>query len=1130
MKKLLLLFFLIIGITVNAQIGSDAPWMESLENERITSPTLEQVSSSFDTYWEHRDKDKKGSGYKPYKRWENFWSTQLDENGHLMTREAIWQAWEQKQAMRQNTTQRSATLATSNWTSIGPYAHDNSSSWSPGQGRVNYVTVDPNDSNTYYVGAPAGGIWKSTDAGASWTPLSDNLPQIGVSGIAVDPNNSSIIYIATGDDDSWDSYSLGVLKSTDGGTTWNTTGLSFSNSSTRSNDIFINSNDSNMLWVATNNGVYKTTDAGATWTNKLSGNVKDLKVKPNDYSTLYAVKNNAFYKSTDFGETFTAVTTAGMPASTRRMAIAVTPANANVVYLLNAYNNGTQSYAFEGVYKSTDSGANFAKTLQTTDIFDGSGQAYYDMAITVSNTNENTLFVGVLNIWKSTNGGDAFAAINDWSTPSGAAYTHADIHFLRYYNGVLFAGTDGGVYRSTDDGASFTDLTVNGLAIGQFYRVSVSKNSSNNVVGGLQDNGGFGYSGNSWYNYHGADGMDCAVDPTNDNTYYGFTQNGGGLQVSHNAGVTGSNLASKPTGATGNWITPLVVNNQGTVYAGYDKLYKLDGTTFVATSGADFGGNIKNIEIDPQNSLTIFVSNGTSIYKSTNGGVTFTNLHSFSAIISSIEVNNMNSNIIYVSTNGASGKIHKSTDGGTTWTDITYNLPNDSKNVIRHQNHHSDNPLYVGTSLGVFYMDDLSGNTWQVFDTNLPNVSVRDLEINIYDHKITAATYGRGVWQSPISSQVPTDEIEALQVSEPVNVISCNNAIAPVIKVKNAGTNSISQIDISYSYDNGAVQNYQWNGTLTSSSTIDITIPSTTLTVAPHTLKTVVTIANDAYPDNNTVTSSFIVNDSSSPDYLFTFEDAAIDTLVTEGTAWEIETPASTSLNSVSSGTKAYCIGPNANYPANTTAYLYSRCYDLTTITTPVLTFQMAFRIELDWDVLYMQYSLDGANWQLLGTAADPNWYNSTSSTHALTIGNQWTGLADTMQAYSYDLAAFTNETSIQFRFFFGSDGAVEEEGVVIDDFVINGTMLSVGNTLENSLFIHPNPSNGVFKISWNNGLTAIKSMQIYTISGKLIKTINQDFSGLNNYELDLNNLSKGLYLLKIQSDKTQVTKKLILK
>jgi hypothetical protein len=1128
MKKSLLLLFLIIGLTINAQIGSDAPWMEGLENQRITNPTLEQVSASFDTYWEHRDKDKKGSGYKPYKRWENFWSTQLDENGHLMTREAIWQAWEQKQAMKQNATQRSTTLVTSNWTSIGPYAHDNSSSWSPGQGRVNYVTVDPNNANTYYVGAPSGGIWKSTDAGASWTPLSDNLPQIGVSGIAVDPNNSSVIYIATGDDDSWDSYSLGVLKSTDGGATWNTTGLSFSNSSTRSNDIFINSNDSNMLWVATNNGVYKTTDAGATWTNKLSGNVKDLKIKPNDYSTLYAVKNNAFYKSTDFGETFTAVTTAGMPASTRRMAIAVTPANANVVYLLNTSNNGTQSYAFEGVYKSTDSGANFAKTLQITDIFDGSGQAYYDMAITVSNTDENTLFVGVLNIWKSTNGGDAFAAINNWSTSSGAAYTHADIHFLRYYNGVLFAGTDGGVYRSTDNGASFTDLTVNGLAIGQFYRVSVSKNSSDNVVGGLQDNGGFGYSGNNWYNYHGADGMDCAVDPTNDNTYYGFIQNGSSLYVSHNAGTTGSGLASKPTGATGNWITPLVVNNQGVVYAGYDKLYKLEGTTFVAVSGADFGGNIRNIEIDPQHSSTIFVSNGTSIYKSTDAGVTFTNLHSFTATISSIEVNNMNSAIVYVSTNGGNGKIHKSADGGTTWTDITYNLPNDSKNVIRHQNHHTDNPLYVGTSLGVYYMDDTSGNTWQVFDTNLPNVSVTDLEINIYDHKITAATYGRGAWQSPISAEVPTDDIHIIEVVDPINNISCDNTITPIIKVKNDGTNSITQIDVTYSYDGGANQNYQWNGTLASSNTVDITIPSTTLTAAIHTLKTVVNIANDAYSDNNTVISNFTVNDTSSPDYLFTFENTS-DSLIADS-AWEIATPTSTNLNSVSSGTKAYCVGANANYPANATAYLHSRCYDLTTITNPILNFQMAFRIELDWDVLYMQYSLDGTNWQLLGTAADNNWYNSTSSTNALTIGNQWTGIADTMQAYSYDLTAFTNETSIQFRFLFASDTTVEEEGVVIDDFVINGTMLSVENTLENSLFIHPNPSNGIFKISWNNGLAAIRSMQIYDISGKLIKTINQDFSGLNNYELDLNNLSKGLYLLKMQSDKTQITKKIILK
>ncbi len=130
-------------------------------------------------------------------------------------------------------------LPPSNWQPVGPFTHTNTGSWSSGQGRVNVVYVDPSNANTIYVGAPAGGIWKSTNAGVNWSPLSDNLPQIGVSGIVVAHNNSNVIYIATGDRDATDTYSVGILKSTDGGVTWNTTGLSFANTFTTASDIYL---------------------------------------------------------------------------------------------------------------------------------------------------------------------------------------------------------------------------------------------------------------------------------------------------------------------------------------------------------------------------------------------------------------------------------------------------------------------------------------------------------------------------------------------------------------------------------------------------------------------------------------------------------------------------------------------------------------------------------------------------------------------------------------------------------------------------------------------------------------------------------------------------------------------------
>ena len=395
----------------------------------------------------------------------------------------------------------------------------NSSVSISGQGRINTIIKDPNNNQTLYVGAPAGGIWKSTDDGVNWTPLSDNLPQIGVSGIAIDPTDSNIIYISTGDDDAGDSYSVGVMKSTDAGQTWNTTGLTYlyTNGET-TNEIFIDPTNNNHIWVASTEGLQKSEDGGDTWQIKQDGNIVDFRLHPNysDTSIIYAVgyknNNSKFYLSTDKGETFSEISS--VPSNANRIVLETTHAAVDNVYVLTAYDNGDGTYkgenSFQGVYVSNDAGLNFTKTAETDDIFT-SAQSWYDMALTVSESDPDVLFVGVLDIWKSTDGGDDFTQINAWNQRT-SAFTHADIHFLRYFDGVLYAGTDGGIYRSADDGVNFEDLS-NTLSISQIYTVSTSRPDSSKIAGGLQDCGGFALSENNWNSYHGGDGMGSAVDP-----------------------------------------------------------------------------------------------------------------------------------------------------------------------------------------------------------------------------------------------------------------------------------------------------------------------------------------------------------------------------------------------------------------------------------------------------------------------------------------------------------------------------------------------------------------------------------------------------------------------------------------
>lgn len=1084
--------------------------------------------TAFNTYWLTRDKNAKGSGYKPFMRSEYYWRNFANESGYIQSSDDFWNAWRQKNQSKSNRTITNRSLPSSDWQPVGPFTHTNTGSWSSGQGRVNIVHVDPSNPSVIYLGAPAGGIWKSTNNGTNWTPLTDDLPQIGVSGIAVDYSDSNTIYIATGDKDAGDSYCVGVYKSTDGGLTWNPTGTMGGSNPSRAGDIIIHPTNNQILWCATSNGIYKTTNAGISWTQVQAGDFSqgNIRLKPGDPTKVYASSENSFFRSVDTGSTFTAVTVSTI-ATTSRIIIDVTPANSNLVYALSVNTSNT----LNGIYKSTNEGVSFSRAFGTPDILE-SNQAWYDLALAVSPTNADEIYTGCLNVWKSTTGGSTFSKLNSWSNPTGPSYTHADIHYLGFHGNKLFAGTDGGIYVSENNGTNFTDLTA-GVQISQFYKIAVAKQTSANMVGGLQDNGGHAYSGSQWKNYYGADGMDTAINPTNPNQYYGFIQNGNSLYISNSAGNAISSSVSSPGGANGNWVTPLIANNSGELFSGFAGLYKLTGSAWVQQNVDGLGtGNLDEIAVDPSNDDIMYVANGVKLYKSTNRGVNFTNVfNSVNGNITFIEVHSTDSNIVYLVTEGASGKVLKSTDGGVSFTDFSTGLPFIGKNCIVHQGRNTDNPLYVGTALGVYYRDDTM-SSWSPFDTNLPNVSVTDLEINLEDAKLIAATYGRGVWQTNIPVQVPANDLKFVSIQNPGINISCGSSIMPQVEVKNNGTNSVSSVTVNYLIDT-TPYNYVWNGLLAPSATTIIDLPTATLTRGVHSMNVTTTITNDAYPDNNSGLTQFYVNDAGSVGVTnpFTSTSDALISYNEGGTTSQWVRGIRSGGAMDSAGNTVYTTNLLGNYPDLTKSYIVSQCYNLSNVVNPTISFDMKFDLEANWDVVYVEYSTNfGANWTVLGEQG-PTWYNSNRT--EATAGNdcyncpgaQWTGTDTTLKTYTYPLNALNSQTNIIFRIVFHSDESANQLGVNIDNFVITGTLSNQNFELQN-IVLYPNPSKGIFNIALGN--IQPTAIDVYDLTGKII--LSKKDIQISNVEasLNLSNAATGIYFVKITADNQSIVKRII--
>jgi len=739
----------IVAMLILFSTAHSQNWIEKMNDPNAT---FKEVQDAFNAEWKNKPY-KKGHGYKQFKRWEYLWGSRLDENGNLPPADFLIKEQKRYRASRAHM----KVAAAGNWSIIDPV---NVTELKDGIGRVNCMTANPQNPNILWAGTPAGGLWKSTDGGQNWTAKTDHLASLGISGIVIDHNNSNIMYIATGDADGGHTKSIGVLKSTDEGNTWDPTGFT---QTPTIHDIKMHPTNSQIIFIGTSSGTYRTLDAGATW-KKVHSLIRsyDIEFHPTNPQIIYSSSIKKIHKSVDGGTTWNQLTN-GLPTDIGlfgKIELAVTKAKPNYIYALVA----KSSSSAKGVYRSTDSGATFS--ARTTNIGFLGNQLGYDLAITGSPTNAEEIFIGGVEAYKSTNGGQTYSTIGSAATP-GAGTLHVDHHNFHWTGNTLYSCNDGGLYKSTDNGAGWT-LLGNGMDITQYYRVSTSKYDYTYLSAGAQDNGTSRLQNGVWKKINEGDGMNTIIDYNNPDIIYSSRQNGAGPDKSINSGDNYERVKGNIT-ESGPWVTPYIQDHKtpNTLYAGFKNVWKTTQGGYQWTKLTNFtdAHHIYDIAQSESNLNILWMCRGSKIYKTLDGGTNWTLVNiplNFQTKTIAIDPNNPNRVWLSYLGTTANTKVFKTENGGTTWTNVSGSLPNISVTRIKYQKGSND-ALYIATDLGVYYRNS-SMNDWIPFNNKLPNVRVQDIKINQTSGRIIASTYGRSIWSSPLhpTSAKPLADFKAV--------------------------------------------------------------------------------------------------------------------------------------------------------------------------------------------------------------------------------------------------------------------------------------------------------------------------------------------------------------------------------
>ncbi|MDZ4804876.1 MAG: FG-GAP-like repeat-containing protein, partial [Candidatus Eisenbacteria bacterium] len=677
-------------------------------------------------------------------------------------------------------------------------------------GRTRAILFDPNDSNHLWAGSATGGISTSSDGGLTWSLIDDFLPSLSVPCLAIDPT-TGFLFAGTGEfavsltATGGGFMGAGIFRSTDGGATWNQ--LATTASYTQVSRIAVVPADG-FIFAATGSGLIRSSDSGLTWPKVLNNSsLRDVKATPTSHLVLVGGWGGAF-RSTNSGATWDTLTT----GATGLLPVTPGPLEGRIEFAiasdqLTCYasidRNGGE------VWRSLDAGATW-QLRRTGDQY-LRDQGWYDNVIWVDPTNANTVVIGGVDTWRSTNGGSSFLPLSDWQQyPPNSA--HADHHAIvspPNYDGAtrrsVYFGNDGGIQRKDDILAGpndWTDLS-NGLKSSQFYKGAVQRIGTE-VMGGLQDNGTWRYSGNiNWNRQWGGDGSYCSYDASESNLYW-QTQN---MQIYKELfsfplpsmnGLTDAGNTCKTM-----FIAPLKADPviAGRVFAGGSSIWlttdyaehwsSIRGLVNPTDDGppcGTVGALCSAIELVATNSSLVWVGyNDGTVSRSTDGGTTWTDVDAGSTplpdrFVTDIAINAANTSEVYVTFGGfSSNNVWFTSNAGTTWTNRSGSgstaLPTAPVETITV--HPSNSAwIYAGTAVGVLASED-RGLTWGVtrrYPQSEGPAYTQVSDLIWQGNKLIAFTYGRGVWRSgPIAGTSSAPSFSKLSTSfTGVNAGSCD--------------------------------------------------------------------------------------------------------------------------------------------------------------------------------------------------------------------------------------------------------------------------------------------------------------------------------------------------------------------